>query len=808
MPQDQETMTDEHADVAATPRPSAGGDVGASLPDRTLPSSARLTQESTKHAMTNGPPGVPPRGRHRATSQPTGSGPRHRIAQIRAEGIGGWIAHRRWWVLLAAAILVALTVPIAEVAEQRMTAVPFAAQDEAFFADRMLSESFAGGPPHVIVMATSASGADDPQAAQDAQLLTDQLLAQDGVRSVDSYWSVGLPELRSMDGQTGLLLVRLDGDEQTRISTASRLLPLVSDTTVGTLAVKATGEATVAAALDEQMEADLVRAELITAPLALIVLVLVFGSIVAAGLPLLVSVITVLTALAVLTVLTFLVEVSSFSLNLVTAIGIGLAVDYSLFVTTRFREQLAAGDQVPQAVSTAVRTAGRTVWFSALTVALGFAAPLVFPSMRSLAYAGIAVAILAAAISTTVLPAVLAAVGHRIDSADPLRRWHARRSPTTGDQGFWHRLATTVMRKPVLVVLGVTAILILLAVPFGRANFGVQDDRILPIGHPVHEAGQLLRAGFEGADVASTFVVLPGFDATADPAALNDYATGMSSLENVQRVDTATGSFAAGTQVADPAAVSARFVGDGGTWLQVLGTVEPFTAAGTQLVEDLRALPAPTEALVGGAAAGLLDTRNELLDRLVWALLIVMSATFILLFLFTGGLLIPLKAIVLNLLSLTATFGAMVFVFQDGNLQWLVGDFTATGYLDIGIPVLIFFVAFGLSMDYELFLLSRITEEYRRCGDNTLAVARGLQRTGRIVTAAAALLAVVLAAMATSGVSSLKLLGVGLALAVLLDATLIRALLVPAIMRLAGDANWWAPAWLRRLHHRWGLTDV
>ena len=500
-------------------------------------------------------------------------------------------------------------------------------------------------------------------------------------------------------------------------------------------------------------------------------------------------------------------QVSSFSLNFVTAIGIGLAVDYSLFVTTRFREQLAAGDDVPQAVSTAVRTAGRTVWFSALTVALGFAAPLVFPSMRSLAYAGIAVAILAATVSTTVLPALLAITGHRINAADPLRRWHTRRSTNSSDSGFWHRLATAVMRRPVVVVLSVGTILIVLAVPFGRANLGVQDDRILPIGHPVHEAGQVLRAEFDGADDASTVVVMPGFDAAADPAALDQYATAMSGLQNVRRVDTATGSFTGGQRVADATAASARFVGGGGTWIQVLATVEPYTAAGTQLVEDVRALPAPGQALVGGAAAGLLDTRNQILDRLVWALLIIMAATFVLLFLFTGGLLIPLKAIVLNLFSLTATFGTMVFIFQDGNLQWLVGDFTATGYLDIGIPVLIFFVAFGLSMDYELFLLSRITEEYRRCGDNTLAVARGLQRTGRIVTAAAALLAVVLAAMATSGVSSLKLLGVGLALAVLMDATLIRALLVPAIMRLAGDANWWAPAWLRRVHQRWGFTE-
>lgn len=753
------------------------------------------------------------RGRHRvadpATDQRRPAVPRakHRWRRLRPAGVGGWLAAHRWSVLVAAAVLIGLTLPLARMAKDDLTSVPFAAPGDAQAADDALAADFAGGPPHMVVLATATAGVDDPRAAGDAQALADELRGHDGVLSVDSYWSTGLPELRSADGRTGLLLVRLTGDQQDRITTATELLPLVSDAAAGSLTLRATGSATVAAALHEQMATDLVRAELITAPLALLVLILVFGSVVAAALPLLVSVVTVVVTLAVLDVLTLFVAVSSFSLNLVTAIGIGLAVDYSLFVTTRFREQLAAGDPVPVAVATAVRTAGRTVWFSALTVALGFAAPLVFASMRSLAYAGIAVAIVAATVCTTVLPVLLSVTGRRIDALDPLRRWHARRPPGGADGGFWHRFTTAVMRRPLLVALPVTAVLILLAVPFGRVNFGVQDDRILPVGHPVHEAGQALRGGFDGAAGDTTVVVLPGLDAATRGADLDGYAAALAGLPDVQRVDTATGSWVGGQQVQGPTPAGARFAGDAGTWVQIVPTVEPFTAAGTRLVQQIRALPAPGPALVGGAAAGLLDTTDEILDRLGWALLIIVGATFVLLFLFTGGLLIPIKAILLNLLSLTATFGAMVFVFQDGNLQWLVGTFTPTGYLDLAIPVLIFFVAFGLSMDYELFLLSRITEEYRRCGDNELAVARGLQRTGRIVTAAAALLAVVLLAMATSGVSSLKQLGVGLALAVVLDATLIRSLLVPSIMRLAGDANWWAPGWLRRWHDRWGLRE-
>ena len=689
-----------------------------------------------------------------------------------------------------------------------MTAGSFSAQAEASEADRMVGEEFTGGPPHLLVLATAEAGVDAPGTAADAEALTRRLSGETGVAEVASYWSAGRPEeLRSEDGRTGLVLVRLTGDEVQRSATAQELLPVVSDTTAGSLELAATGRSAVDAALETQMQEDLVKAETVTAPLALAVLVLVFGSLVAAFLPLGVGVLTVLGTLAVLYGLTYLVDVSIFSLNLTTAIGLGLAIDYSLFVVTRFREQLATGDDVPTAVTVTLRTAGRTVWFSAATVALGFAAPLVFPSLRSLAYAGIVVSLLAAAVATTVLPALLALLGRRVDRFDPLRRFHARRAATALDRGFWHRLAGAVMRRPATVAVGVVVLLLALALPFGSANFGLEDDRVLPVGHPVHEAGQQLRANFPAASDATATVVLPGFDGGTAAEDLDAYAARASDLPGAGLVDTLTGSYLDGQQVAPPTELSARFVSSAGTWLSVVSEPEPFSAAGTTLVERLRDLPAPQETLVGGEAAQFLDTKDEITDRLPWALLIIASTTFLLLFLFTGGLLIPLKAIVLNLLSLTATFGAMVYVFQEGNLQWLVGEFTPTGYIDIGLPVLIFCVAFGLSMDYEVFLLSRIAEEYRKTGDNTLAVKRGLQRTGRLVTAAAALIAVVFGAMATSGVTTLKVLGVGLALAVLLDATLVRALLVPAFMKLAGRANWWAPEPLRRVHRRFGLSE-
>lgn len=721
---------------------------------------------------------------------------------------GGWLVHRRRVVLFLAVAAVTLAVPFAGTAEERMTAGGFNARGEASQADRVVGEQFSGGPPHLVVLATSPEGVDAPETAADAVALRLRLTGETGVAEVASYWSVGRPEeLRSEDGRTGLLLVRLTGDEAQRSATADALLPVVSGTTAGSLQLAATGQAAVDAALEVQMQEDLVKAETLTAPLALAVLVLVFGSLVASLLPLVVGVVTVLSTLALLYGLTYLVDVSIFSLNLTTAIGLGLAIDYSLFVVTRFREQLAAGDDVPTAVAVTLRTAGRTVWFSAATVALGFAAPLVFPSLRSLAYAGIVVSLLAAAVATTVLPAVLAVLGPRVDRFDPLRRFHARRATMSLELGFWHRLAGAVMRRPVTVTVGVVVLLLALALPFASANFGLDDDRVLPVGHPVHEAGQELRADFPAVSDATATAVLPGFDAQRSATDLDAYAARMSELPGAGRVDAATGSYLDGRRVAPPTELSGRFVSAAGTWLSVVSEHEPFTPSGTALVEDLRALPAPQEALVGGEAAQFLDTKKEITDRLPWALLVIASTTFVLLFLFTGGLLIPLKAIALNLLSLTATFGAMVYVFQEGNLQWLVGEFTPTGYIDIGLPVLIFCVAFGLSMDYEVFLLSRIAEEYRKTGDNTLAVKRGLQRTGRLVTAAAALIAIVFGAMATSGVTTLKVLGVGLALAVLLDATLVRALLVPAFMKLAGRANWWAPRPLRRLHQRFGFSE-
>ncbi|WKX69282.1 MMPL family transporter [Streptomyces sp. XD-27] len=614
------------------------------------------------------------------------------------------------------------------------------------------------------------------------------------------------------------MLLRLGGDEDRVRATAKELVPRFTGRH-GPLRLSATGEAQISAEVQEQSERDLFRAEAYAAPVILLILLFVFGSAVAAGLPLLIGVFSILGTFVVLQILSRLTSVSVFAVNITTALGLGLAIDYSLFIVTRFREEMARGLGTAEAVAQSVRTAGRTVLFSALTVALSLSALLVFPLyfLRSFAYAGVAVVTLAAVAALVVLPAALGLLGPRVDALDVRRLFRRRPKPdagqgtgterATGNGGFWHRLATAVMRRPVLCATGVITLLVVLGLPFTRVSFGLIDDRVLPGDAPAHRTAQFVREEFASRENAALSVVLPTVSGSGDRPRVAAYAARLSAVPGVARVDTVTGSYAAGRQVMDASPASASFAAGGASWLSVVPSVEPYSSAGAELVQRLRADSAPGAVLVGGDAAVLADTRDTLADRLPEAALIIGGTTVVLLFLFTGSVLIPVKAVLLNLLSLTATFGAMVYVFQEGHLRAVVGDFTVTGLVDITMPVLMFCVAFGLSMDYEVFLLSRIKEAYAETRDNTLAVATGLELTGRLVSAAAALVAVVMIALATSGITFLKLLGVGLALAVLLDATLVRGVLVPAVMRLAGRANWWAPPALRRLHARLGLTD-
>jgi RND superfamily putative drug exporter len=474
---------------------------------------------------------------------------------------------------------------------------------------------------------------------------------------------------------------------------------------------------------------------------------------------------------------------------------------------SRFREELRQGSEVPRAVQVTVATAGRTVLFSAVTVMISLAALLVFPVyfLRSFAYAGISVVALAAVGAVVVLPAILAMLGRRVDGLSITRLLArlgiGRRAPRAESAGFWHRLAMFVMRRPIPVALSATAVLLLLAIPSTRLSVGLPDDRVMPASASAAEVGTALRTRFEARSADALQVVMLG--AGPDTAS---YAAQLSRLPGIDVVYGSVGTYRNGALVSRDPAAPGRYVAGPDARLVLLSQVEPFSSAGRELVREVRQTPSPAEAtFVSGTAAAYTDTMRGLYSAAGWALLIVVLATACLLFLFTGGVLVPVKAIVLNALVLAATLGVLVWIFQEGHATWLTGSFTQSGRLDITMPILMVCVLFGLSMDYEVFLLSRIKEEYDRTGDNRAAVAAGLERTGRIVTAAAALLAIVFIALLSSGFTHVKMLALGTAFAVLVDATIVRGLLVPAFMRLAGRFNWWAPAPLRRLHERFGI---
>ena len=643
-------------------------------------------------------------------------------------------------------------------------------------------EHVGGSGDQVVVVATAADGdVDSPASSTAGTLLTDRLAAVDGVSSVVSYWADGRPAgLRDEGGGAALVVVEADPavDEGAVFGAVDDVADEVS--AAGALDVGLGGGMALDEAFERVIESDLARAELIAVPITLILLVFVFGGLVAAALPLLVGFIAVLGTFLSLFLIGSVTDVSIYAVNLTTALGLGLAIDYSLFIVSRYREELRAGSDVEGAVVRTMQTAGRTVALSGLTVAVSLAALLVFPMyfLRSFAYAGIAVVLAAMAGSLLSLPALLAVVGTRIDA---LRVFPHRARRAEAD-GRWYRTARWVMRRPIAVAVTVVAVLLLLGAPFLRVHFGSPDARMLPADEPARVVSEQLQADFAG-DAAEEFMVVLA-DGAADPdGTLDRLAAEVGALPGVAEA------------TIDPAG-----------WVAVVPSIEMVSAEGEQLVQAIRDLDVGDEVLVSGQTAELLDTRAAIADRLPLALALIAVATAVLLFAMSGSVLVPVKALLLNLLSLTAAFGAMVWIFQDGNLSGLLG-FTPTGVVDTSTPILLFCIAFGLSMDYEVFLLSRIKEEHDRTGDNDSAVALGTERTGRIITAAALLMSVTFIAFGMSGVTMIKMFGVTLALAILMDAFVIRGLLVPAVMKLAGEANWWAPAPLRRLHRRIAITE-
>ncbi len=686
---------------------------------------------------------------------------------------------------------------------------------ESFQADQALLDRFGVGVPNVVLLVTADDpGTGDqpavnrPDVADAGSALTARLAAEPGVTDVASYWSLGqLPPLRNDDGTRALVLARLTGSED---EVDARIDELVAEYEGdhGVVDVQFSGFAHIFSQVSDTIEHDLVRAELIAIPITLILLLFIFRSVVAAALPLAIGALSVVSTFLVLRILASFTDVSVFALNLVTAMGLGLAIDYALFVVNRYREELAGGHDHDQAVARTVRTAGRTVAFSAGTVAASLLALLVFPIgfLKSFAYAGVAVAALAGLFSVTVLPALMAALGPRIDAL-AIRN---TRSSKPVEAGAWYRVARGVMRRPIPIATVVVIVLLFLGTPFRHIELGLPDDRVLPPDADARVATDVIRDEFSSNEAGAASVVATDIGDPTSPqlaAAIDDYARRLSLLPDVARVDSSAGVYADGAEVIDsiPFLVD-RFARPHATYLSVVPDVEPNSLEGEAFVNGVRAEPAPFDVQVTGTSAQLADSKSALLDAMPLALAIIAAITFVLLFLLFGSVVVPLKALVLNVLSLSATFGAIVYVFQEGHFSGPLG-FTAVGSTDATAPILMFCTAFGLSMDYEVFLLSRIKEEYDRTGDNRQAVAVGLEKTGRIVTAAAVLISVVFLSFGTSDVRFIKLFGLGLALAVVVDAFVIRGTLVPAFMRLADKANWWAPAPLRRLHDRIGISE-
>ncbi|MCX5557782.1 MMPL family transporter [Streptomyces sp. NBC_00038] len=667
-------------------------------------------------------------------------------------------------------------------------------------AQQLIDEKF-GGESNLVLLVKADGGDIGSGAAERAgSALTSDLKGEPTVANVISYWDTGASSLTSRDGNEALVLAHIKGDETEQADNASAIIDEYTGDRDG-LTVQAGGAAAVGNEIPSQVAKDLAVAEAIAVPLILILLVIAFGSVVAALIPLVIGLIAIVGTFAELYVLGSLTDVSVFSINLTTALGLGLGIDYALLMISRFREHLAEGAEVPDALRQTVRTAGRTITFAAATVAIALSALLVFPQyfLRSFAYAGIGVVVIAAVSALLVVPALLAVLGHRVNNG----RLPWAKTVRSAEAPLWGRLARTVMRRPALTALPVLAILLLAASPLLGVVFGTPDERVLPESAQSRQVATAVQNDFTGSDESAVQIVTTG---PVAPAELSAYATDLSRLDGAARVETSAGTFSDGRST-PPGPAAAALGRPDAQRITVVSDLAAHSDEGQTLVKDIRALdpPAGTEALVGGNDARLIDAKDSIADRLPFAIGLVAGTTFVILFLFTGSVVQPLRALVLNGISLTAAIGVMVWIFQDGHLSSLLG-FTPQP-MDTSMTVLMFCIAFGLSMDYEVFVTSRIKELHDAGADTETAVTSGLSHTGRIVTMAAGLLAVSFFAFGTANVSFIQMFGLGSGLAILIDAVAVRGVLVPAAMRLLGPAAWYAPKPLRAVHERLGISE-
>jgi uncharacterized membrane protein YdfJ with MMPL/SSD domain len=631
------------------------------------------------------------------------------------------------------------------------------------------------------------------------------------VRSAATYWSTRSPQFAGAGGHATYAVLELAGG--TDSARTANYQAIKGHLSVPGLSTQVGGQVPTMSAINKQVTSDIGRAEGISMPVLLILLLVIFGSLAAASLPLAIGGIGILGSFAALRLLTLVTNVSLYSINITTILGLGLAIDYGLFMVSRFREELTRQETTADAVAATVATAGRTIAVSGITVAVALASLMLFPEtfLRSMGFGGVATVLVDMLAALTVLPALLAVLGPRVNA---LRvRGLVRRRPVTVEQarlvhsrdeqgrdgqgrdeqsGGWYRIARSVMRRPVAYVVVILLVLLALASPFRSITWGGTDARALPAGAPARVVAEALARDFPGNPSSPVEILtrLPGpAAAPAQQAALAAYVR---SLDRVPGVSSAALTGVRG----DIARVDLRYAAD------------PYSATARDIVTAVRAVPPPAggHVYVGGVTAELVDELSSLGHTLPWMALVMCLATFVLLFLAFGSVVLPLKAIVMNVLSLSATFGVIVWIFQEGHLSGLL-RFTPTGTIDPSMPILMLAIIFGLSMDYEVFLLSRIRERYDLTGDNTAAVASGLQRTGGLITSLAFLLVIVVGAFSASGITFIKLMGVGMIVALVVDATVVRILLVPATMRLLGRANWWAPGPLRRVYRKYGIRE-
>ncbi|OMC13547.1 MMPL family transporter [Mycobacterium sp. SP-6446] len=689
---------------------------------------------------------------------------------------------------------------------------------ESWHATQLLSDKFSQGDMQIVFAVSSDAGVRSETARAAGADLVAQLKNSPFVTTVQSAWTaspLGESALISNDGKTGLVVGGIAGGENGAQKHAKALAAQLTHERNG-VKVTAGGEAMNYVQIIDQTQKDLLTMEAISLPLSFVVLVWVFGGLLAAALPLAVGLIAIVGSMAVLRGVTFATDVSVFALNLALALGLALAVDYTLLIVSRFRDELAGGAARDEALVRTMATAGRTVLFSAVTVALSMVAMFLFPMyfLKSFAYAGVAVVVFAAVAAVVIAPATIVLLGERLDSADVrvfarrLLRRRRRPLPRPTDQTFWYRSTRSAMRMAIPIGLAIVALLLALGIPFLGVKWGYPDDRVLTGAGSARQVGDELRTDFAVNSSDNVAVVIPDI-ARATPNELTRYAEQLSLVADVSSVSSPGGTFVKGRRVGPASAPTG--LNDGAAFFTINSTAPLYSKASEAQLDRLHAVTPP-----GGRGIELTgwaqinhDAARAVTSRLPLVLAVIGAITLGLLFAMTGSVVLPLKALLLNVMSLSATFGALVWIFQDGHLDGF--GTMATGSLITSAPVLLFCLAFGLSMDYEVFLVSRIREYWLASGrtrsENDESVALGVAHTGRVVTAAALLMAISFAALIASKVSFMRMFGLGISLAVLMDATLVRMLLMPAFMHVLGRLNWWAPRPLAWLHQHVSVSD-